>query len=170
MGVKKKINFIGIIKMISNVSLAFMFLIVMLGVFSRYIMSSPFVWSDELSRYLMIYMVFLGGTLSFRAEKHPSLNFLIDKLPSTWRYVWDSIIDILIMLVLLFLIIGGWEMVTHKPIGRTPALRIKYSWIYLAIPLGSICMFAETVLRFIRRIHKVKNADSTMNNEQKENL
>lgn len=170
MGVKTKMSFIRIIETISNVSLAFMFLIVMLGVFSRYIMSRPFVWSDELSRYLMIYMVFLGGTVSFRAEKHPSLNFLIDKLPSKWRYVWDSIIDILLLLVLVFLIIGGWEMVTNKPIGRTPALRIKYSWIYLAIPLGSLCMGAETLLRFIRRIQKVKITDLINNHEQKEIL
>ncbi|RFU93770.1 TRAP transporter small permease [Sphaerochaeta halotolerans] len=152
MGIKERISFIRIIETISNASLAVMFLTVMLGVISRYIMSRPFVWTDELSRYLMIYMVFLGGTISFRAEKHPSLNFLIDKLPPRWRFVWDSGIDVLLMLVLLFLVFGGWEMVTHKPIGRTPALRVKYSWIYLAIPLGSLCMFAETVMRFIRRI------------------
>ncbi len=170
MNIKGKISFIRIIEFISNLCLAVMFFTVMLGVFSRYIMSRPFVWSDELSRYLMIYMVFLGGTVSFRAEKHPSLTFLIDKLPTRWRFVWDSIIDLLLLLVLFLLVFGGWEMVTNKPIGRTPALRIKYSWIYLAIPLGSVCMFSETVMRIIRRIKKNRDNPSQNNEVQGEIL
>jgi TRAP-type C4-dicarboxylate transport system permease small subunit len=170
MDIRGKINFIRIIETICNASLAVMFVIVMLGVVSRYVMSRPFVWSDELSRYLMIYMVFLGGTISFRAEKHPSLTFLIDKLPPKGRLIWDSIIDLLLVMVLLFLVFGGWEMVTHKPVGRTPALRIKYSWIYLAIPIGSMFMLAETILRFIRRIKKSRIGEPKSDGTQEENV
>jgi TRAP-type C4-dicarboxylate transport system permease small subunit len=153
---REKSLFMQIIEIFSNLSLAMMFMIVMLGVITRYIMKSPFFWTDELSRYLMIYMVFLGSTLSFRAEKHPSLTFIIDKLPAKWRFAWDSIIDILLLAVLVMLTIGGWEMMTSKPIGTTAALRIKYTWVYLTIPLGGVSMIAEIALRFYRRLIKFR--------------
>jgi TRAP-type C4-dicarboxylate transport system permease small subunit len=153
---REKSLFMQIIEIISNLSLAMMFIIVMLGVMTRYILKSPFFWTDELSRYLMIYMVFLGSTLSFRAEKHPSLTFIIDKLPAKWHLTWDFIIDVLLLAVLVTLTIGGWEMMTSKPIGTTAALRIKYTWVYLAIPLGGVSMIAEIALRFYRRLIKFR--------------
>ncbi len=148
--------FINLISIVSNLSLVFMFVIVMIGVFSRYIMSSPLFWTDELSRYLMIFMVFLGGTLSFRAKKHPSLTFLIDKLPTKIRTYWDIGVDILLITVLVLLLYGGLRMMFQKPIGRTPALRIKYTWAYLAMPLGSACMIIENIWRIVNRIKALR--------------
>ena len=152
--------YIRVIEILSNMSLAFMFVIVMFGVISRYVMSSPYFWSDELSRYLMIYMVFLGSTLSFREEKHPSLTFLIDKLSPKRRAIWDLLIDLLLISVLIMLISGGLEIMTHKPIGRTPALRIKYTWVYLAMPLGGSCMIIEIILRMSRRLKNLHRHSS----------
>lgn len=152
--------YIRVIEILSNMSLAFMFVIVMFGVISRYVMTSPYFWSDELSRYLMIYMVFLGSSLSFREEKHPSLTFLIDKLNPKYRTIWDTAIDLLLISVLVMLILGGLEIMTHKPIGRTPALRIKYTWVYLAMPLGGSCMIIEIIIRMSRRVKNLHRKSS----------
>lgn len=146
--------FIEIVKAASNVCLAAMFVVVMIGVVSRYVMASPIRWSDELARYLMIYMVFLGSAVSFRAEKHPSLTFLIDKLPKNARLIWDSVIDLLVLVVLVMVIHGGLEML-DGPSGRTPALRMRYSWIYVAIPIGGAAMVIEVCLRILSRVLRV---------------
>jgi TRAP-type C4-dicarboxylate transport system permease small subunit len=58
------------------------------------------------------------------------------------------------------LISGGLEIMTHKPIGRTPALRIKYTWVYLAIPLGGACMIVEIILRMYRRLKNLLRQSS----------
>ena len=155
MNPNQKSVYIRIVEFISSGSLLVMFLVVMIGVFSRYVMTSPLFWTAELSRYLMIYMVFIGSTLSFRNDKQPSLTFLIDKLPATWRSVWDIIIDLFIIAVLAIFVINGWDMVSEKLVGRTPAMRISFRFVYLSIPLGGLSMLIEIVLRLVRRVKKI---------------
>jgi TRAP-type C4-dicarboxylate transport system permease small subunit len=155
----KKSIFIKLIEIVSNVSLAIMFISVMAGAISRYILKSPLFWTDELSRYLMIYMVFLGSTLSFRDNKHPSLTFIIERLPDKSRMIWDSIIDIFIMAVLIMLTLGAINMMTSGPVGFTPSLRIKFSWVYLAVPLGGISMLLEIAARLFKRIKRIRLHD-----------
>ncbi|SLM18152.1 putative 2,3-diketo-L-gulonate TRAP transporter small permease protein YiaM [uncultured spirochete] len=167
MNEKKKSVFIYIIEIISNCSLAIMFLSVMAGVISRYILKSPLFWTDELSRYLMIYMVFFGSALSFRADKHPSLTFIIDKLPKKWRLIWDLVIDLLLMAILVLLIWGALDMITSGPVGFTPSLRIKFTWVYWAIPLGSISMLIEIIFRLYRRIKNLSHSYLSPSQEQK---
>lgn len=162
---EKKPLFIHIVEIISNCSVAIMFLSVMAGVISRYILKSPLFWTDELSRYLMIYMVFFGSALSFRAEKHPSLTFLIDKLPKKARMIWDSIIDLLLIAIIVLVIVGGMDMITAGPVGYTPSLRIKFTWVYWAIPLGSASMLIEIIFRLIKRIQNLSRLN--VSKEQK---
>lgn len=149
-----KLTLIRLVEFISSGCLAAMFVVVMLGVFSRYGMASAIRWSEELARYLMIYMVFLGSTLSFRAEKHPALTFLIDKLSERQRRIWDFAIDFLVVAVLVLLINGGIQKF-EGPIGRSPALRVRYTWVYLAIPLGGGAMLLERSMRIVSRIRQL---------------
>jgi len=164
---EKKPLFIQILEIISNCSMAIMFLSVMAGIISRYILKSPLFWTDELSRYLMIYMVFFGSALSFRAEKHPSLTFLIDKLPKKPRMIWDSIIDLLLIAIIVLVIVGGMDMITTGPVGYTPSLRIKFTWVYWAIPLGSASMLIEIIFRLIKRIQNLSRLNVSTSKEQK---
>jgi len=164
---EKKPLFIQILEIISNCSMAIMFLSVMAGIISRYILKSPLFWTDELSRYLMIYMVFFGSALSFRAEKHPSLTFLIDKLPKKPRMIWDSIIDLLLIAIIVLVIVGGMDMITAGPVGYTPSLRIKFTWVYWAIPLGSASMLIEIIFRLIKRIQNLSRSNVSTSKEQK---
>lgn len=153
-----RLTLIRLVELVSSGCLAVMFVVVMLGVFSRYGMASAIRWSEELARYLMIYMVFLGSTLSFRAKKHPALNFLIDKLPPRLRLFWDFAIDFLIVAVLLLLIYGGIEKF-EGPIGRSPALRVRYTWVYLAIPLGGVAMLIERCKRIVLRFRQSRGRE-----------
>ncbi len=160
----KKPIYILLIEVLTNASLILMFLSVMAGVITRYILKSPLFWTDELSRYLMIYMVFLGSTLSFREGKHPSLTFIVDSMSAKTHRVWDSIIDLFLIAVLVMITAGSFDMMFSGPVGYTPSLRIKFSWVYLAIPLGGISMIAEILLRLIRRLrNKLEHSDSTTN-------
>ena len=122
-----------------------MFLVTILGVIFRYVLSSAPFWTDELARYLMIYMVFWGGTLSFIEGKHPSLTFLIEKLPKRARAYWDLFINLLVFTVLVIIIMGGIEIFFDGIIAKTPGMRISFSIVYAVIPIGSLCMLIQII-------------------------
>ena len=51
------------------------------GVFTRYILDSPLIWSDELARFSLIWMIFLGaGVVSFK-DSHLIVDFIFEYVP-----------------------------------------------------------------------------------------
>ncbi|MBK5242947.1 TRAP transporter small permease [Clostridium sp.] len=153
---EKQNLFIRIIYGITNILLLAMFVVVMLGVITRYILASPLFWCDELSRFLMIYMVFFGSVLAFKEGKHPALTFIIEKWPEKVLAIWKLCIDIILITVLIFVIISGISMMTSGPVGYSAALRVRYSWVYFSIPFGCICMIIQILFDLKAKIISLK--------------
>src|SRR5688500_8285024 len=64
---------------------------VVLGVISR-ALNEPVVWSDELARYLMVWLALIGWTLATRRRAHIRITIVLDRLPMTaWRAVEAAI-------------------------------------------------------------------------------
>ncbi len=64
---------------------------VVLGVISR-ALNEPVVWSDELARYLMVWLALIGWTLATRRRAHIRITIVLDRLPMTaWRSVEAAI-------------------------------------------------------------------------------
>jgi TRAP-type C4-dicarboxylate transport system permease small subunit len=148
--------YITILETTTSIFLFLMFLVVMFGIFARYVISTPIFWTDELSRFLMFYVVLLGSALAIRQNNHPSLTFVIDKFPKRMREMWDVFLFLLIICVLLVIIIGGVEQVRDSFIKKTAALRISYSIVYLGFPVGGICMLVETLAKIFLKMKNLK--------------
>lgn len=130
----------------TSILLFAMFIVVMLGVIFRYAMSSPAFWTDELSRYLMFYMVMLGSSIAIREGRHPSLRFVIENFPKKLLKVWELLIHIIVLGVLVVILIKGWQMAIDSTIMKSPAMRIPFTWVYFGLPLGSAFMILETLI------------------------
>ncbi len=127
----------------------FMFGVVMIAVISRYVMLVPMFWPEELARYIMIYMVFLGSSIAIREEKHPTLIFIIEKFPHQLRRYWLVVIDSLIFILLAVVFWEGYLMAVDALIAKTPALRISFFWVYLSFPIGAALMMAQVLAKHI---------------------
>ncbi|MGB9857428.1 MAG: TRAP transporter small permease [Dictyoglomaceae bacterium] len=140
-----------IIENLSNILLFLMFSVVILEVISRYVMKMPFFWTDELARYLMFYMVMLGSSIALREERHPALLFIIEKFPKRIKNLWSTIVDIMIAILLIIIFKEGLSMAIDALSMKTPALRIPFFWVYLALPIGSLLMLYQLVTKYIYR-------------------
>lgn len=127
------------------------FFVVILEVVSRYIMKTPFFWTEELARYLMFYIVMIGSSIALREERHPALLFIIEKFPENFRKIWKLILDVLIIIVLLIIFEESLKMAIDALIMKTPALRISFFWVYLGLPIGAVLMLYEMVMKYINR-------------------
>ena len=148
----KKFSIIHILESLTSFFLFSMFAVVLFGIIARYIMSYPVFWTDELARYLMFYVVMLGSAIALRENSHPSLTFVVEKLPGAFRMIWEIVLYLLIAIVLFVIILGGFEQVEDSMIKKTAALRISYSVVYFGFPLGGLFMLGETVLKIVSKI------------------
>jgi len=137
------------IKALVSLLLVFMFIIVIVGIFFRYIINIPIFGTEEFARYIMFYMVMLGSAVAFREEKHPALLFVIQKFPIKFLRVWNFIKDIIIIIILIIIFKEGYLMAVDEKIMISPALRISFFWVYLAFPIGALLMIFQIIANYI---------------------
>jgi TRAP-type C4-dicarboxylate transport system permease small subunit len=121
-------------------SLLVMLSCVVYVVIGRYFFGLSVFWGEEVARYAMIYMAFLGASTALRGNQHPRLALLYDMLPSVVRAVLRMAISLALALVALIFVVYGYEFFTFDGIMRTPALRVRYYWVFAVIPVGGVLL------------------------------
>jgi TRAP-type C4-dicarboxylate transport system permease small subunit len=125
-------------------------------VISRYLFSSPSSWTEEMARFLLIWIALLGAVYAFRTGMHLGLDILPKKLEGASAQ-WLK--RLTLFLVIAFsgavLVVGGgslvqltWELRQHSAV-----LGLPMSLVYAVIPLSGIliCFYAVAGF-FLERI------------------
>lgn len=127
-------------------------LFVVLQVFARYAIGAPLTWSEELARYLQIWMVMLGSATMMRKGGHLAIDLVTASLPAKVKRVTDVIVFISIIVFFGIVCYQGVLVTVNAASQTSPALNMPMSYVYAAIPVGSGLILMETVIRFIRFI------------------
>ena len=132
---------------------ATMIVVALLGVLFRYVMLSPFEWTEESARFLMLWLGFLGMNIALRKNQHIAINFLGGHLPPRLSKLVGYGVDLLIGLFLYFLLKQGYLM-TVRTIITTSTLNISMYWIYMAVPIGAFLTGIQLLLNVIMKVMK----------------
>ncbi len=128
-------------------SLFLMFAVVFGVIVARFVFATPVFWGEELARYIMIYMALLGAAVALRSDQHPRLTLFAGMLPRAAQRVLARIIDVLLIVTIVVLFWHGLDIAREEGIMRTPALRIYYFWVFLAVPIGAAVMLLQLIAR-----------------------
>lgn len=119
-------------------------------VFSRYILNDPSSFTDELSRYTMIWLGLLGACYLFGKNGHLAITLLPTHLPNKANTVLQILIQILILtFVCLAMIKGGTALVGRTMQQFSPALQIPMAYIYMILPISGVVTVIYVVLNMI---------------------
>lgn len=118
-------------------------------VLTRFAFHHPSSWTEELARFLLIWIGLLGASYAAGKKMHLPIDILLLKLKGRARYLAELSIQILIFVfALTVMVIGGFRLVamTLKLSQASAALKIKLGYVYLALPLsGFLIMFYSSV-------------------------
>lgn len=128
------------------VILSAMSVIVFTNVTSRYLTSFSIVWADEVARYLMIWLTFLGSGMALRFGGHVAITNLMDAIPTRAQQVLRAGIALLLLAFFMLMIWIGWSLAARVQFQLTPATRIPFSYVYAAIPVGFALMAIHLLL------------------------
>ena len=122
---------------------------VLTGVFFRYILNSPLSWTEEVSRYLMIWGASVGISLGIRAEEHVGLTILLDSIKSrAVRMVFHTVIFILVLGFLGILFLYSVRMALDARYMQTQALGVPMYVAYAAVPVSSALAAVQLALMY----------------------
>ena len=114
---------------------------VLWGVLTRYAVGSQADWSEELARFLLIWIGTLGAAYAAGQRMHLSIDLLMPKLtPNGQRRLFVTINVLIILFATTVMVIGGFRLlyVTNVLGQLSAALRIPMYLVYAIIPISGM--------------------------------
>jgi TRAP-type transport system small permease protein len=135
-----------ICRILITILLTMMTIVLFIQVLGRYITQSGLPWTEELSKYGMIWMVFIGAAVATKDASHIKVSLLEEKFPSFSK--WLIPIQNLISLIFLAIIVKyGWDALSILSAQKSPNLLLPMSIFYFAIPLASAIMIVHLLVQ-----------------------
>ena len=129
------------------VLLSFMTILVLIQVFSRYVLNSPVAFTEELVRYSLIWTGFIGAAYAFSTREHMSLTLVRDKFTGKAHTALLVAIDGLILLLAIFVItIGGFKLAVSASREFSALLGIPRSLVYSIAPISGIFIIIAQII------------------------
>lgn len=128
--------------------LAAMAVLVFGNVCARYLFNASYGWVEELTRYMMIWLGYLGAGLALRHGNHVAVMLLVETLPRTPALVLRGLVGLVMAGFLVAVAWVGWDYAAFAWRQRTPVLQWPTGAVYLAIPIGTALMALHLALGF----------------------
>lgn len=166
---EKKVNFlIKLFNKVFNGLLIIIFssmtLIVFFNVILRYIFHSGITWSDEGSRYLFVWLVFLGAIAALKQHAHLGVDLLVGKVSINYQKILFVISNIVIIISLIISLWGLYEMIQLDKNIPSSAMGIPINVLPLAAVIASFLMIIISILQVINFVILNKDAPPWIEN------
>lgn len=139
-------------KFVAVISLVIIIVITLAGVIMRYIVGRPLAWLEEMQIFFFVYTIFFGGSVAFRTGNQVSIDLIANRLNPKAKKILDIFDYIVTMFILVYLMIGGFQLAASVSGKVTPYFKINYAYIDIAAPVGIILMIIQYTIIIVNTI------------------
>lgn len=146
---KKILSFLDMFeKVMITLFMSIMVVLIFTQVFTRFVLNDAATWTEEASRYLFIWLIFLSIGVAFVEKKHISIDIVMDRLPKVAQVVLQQIVYIMLIGLSVFFLMQGIELVDNMMTfnQKSSILQVPMWAVYASLPVG----FLFAVLRLIQ--------------------
>ena len=130
---------------------AVMTLVAILGVFFRYVMQSPFMWTEEAARYLLVWLGFSAISIALRQGRHIKVEVIANIAPLIVQKILVYVVDMLMGIFFAILLWQGYRMTVNN-IMSASTIPISMSWILAAVPVGAGLALLQLFLGLVEKV------------------
>ncbi len=120
-----------------------MVLNVLWQVFTRFVLRHPSSFTEELARYMMIWVGLLGSAYAAGKKSHLALDLVTSRLDGARKRVSEIFSHAFILLFAATVLLGGGGRLVWIQLclgQQSAALQLKLGYVYLAVPLAGLCI------------------------------
>jgi TRAP-type C4-dicarboxylate transport system permease small subunit len=130
------------------------------NVFSRYFLNTTLGWYEEVSRFLLIWIVFLGAVIAMIRSDHLGIDLLPLVFSPRVCRAMVVLTDVLVLVALAIMFQGAWDMAIDSLASGWVAssVPIPYGWVYMIGPVSAVLMFIQTLIKTTVDIRTLKEA------------
>lgn len=114
--------------------------IIFAQVFGRYVLFYSLPWSEEMARYMMVWISALGAAVALRKGAHVGLDILVQRLPSPARMVVELLALLFALALTGVLAWFGFKLASFNMMQQSAAMRLPMGYPYAAVPTAAVLM------------------------------
>ncbi|MEW6623447.1 MAG: TRAP transporter small permease [Bacillota bacterium] len=124
-----------------------MVIVVFVATVARYLQLFSIPWSEELARYIMVWLAYIGASLGMKRGAHLGIDALVSIFPGKLRAFFCILRTVIIVFFCALVVYFSYKIIQHQiNIKQTsPALFVPIWWAYLAVPVGCFLMSIRAV-------------------------
>lgn len=126
----------------SVIIIVLMFSSVALQIYARYFMTVAPAWTEEVGRYLLVWLTALGAGVALRSADgyRGAVDFIVNAMPSRGRHALNLVFMAIAFWFLCLLALKAFDLVIKKMEVRTAALELPVSFLYLGVSFMAALM------------------------------
>lgn len=122
-----------------------MLVVVSAQVWYRFVLNNPLAWSEEVARYLFVWISFLGSAVGVRMHVHLGIDLIDKALSPRGRKIMTIVVNLLIQIFLVVVIVWGIKILKVVQFQKSASMGIPMTYPYLAVPVGSALMLLNSL-------------------------
>jgi len=128
-----------------------MFVVVLAQVVFRYVLAHPLPWSEELARYLMIWVACLAASEAYARGNHVGVTLIVNAVRPSLRKIMILIIHLAVCVLMGVVVYQGFALSFMVGDQRSPAMEVRMTWPYMAVPVGAVFIFIQAAALFFKQ-------------------
>jgi TRAP-type C4-dicarboxylate transport system permease small subunit len=131
--------------------------IVSLQVIMRYVFNNSLSWSEELTRFIFVWQVWMGTSVACKNNNHIRVEILLSLLKGRAKTAYLLLGDIIVLVFTAFLIYDGFIVVNRFAARQmlSPAMQVPLFVVYLSLPVSSIFVCARLFPRVVMEMRSL---------------
>jgi TRAP-type C4-dicarboxylate transport system permease small subunit len=126
----------------------------------RYVFANPLDWPLDVSEFLLVGAVFLGGAYTLQVDGHVNISIFFMRLSSSKQLALKCLHYVIILIFSFILIWKGWELAWDNLHARTSSISLLPLFpSYMIVPIGGFFLFLQAVSKFIKDVFHKKFLD-----------
>ena len=149
MPMKGKNRIFSVLNRIEEIILVAMFAVMVLVIFVQVIMrkaNNSLVWSEELGKFLFVWISWLGISIGQRKGEHIKITMLVDRFPFRVAQIFNILSDIIVIVICAVTLYYGVTLVITQRTTPYAGIKISTSWGYLAVVVGCALMILRCLV------------------------
>ncbi|MBW2306075.1 MAG: TRAP transporter small permease [Deltaproteobacteria bacterium] len=138
--------------------------VVFIQVMMRYVVRASLPWTEEMARYLFVWLIFIGTSVCVKRQAHLGIDILVIHLPPKIQRHLSTFTLVLSLVFSIVVVQKGYELLTRSGEQISPMLHLPMSYVYIIIPASYLII----CLVLLRHIYGSVRAKSPRPEERRE--
>ena len=130
-------------------------ILIFIQVIMRYVFNNSISWSEELARYIFVWLIWMGTSMAQKDQTHICMTIVSDRIHGKGRYILDIFLKAVLLALCVFMAVNGAEIIASMiPRAKmSPTMPWLPMWVvYLSVPVSQMIVAIRVVIQLIEDV------------------